>query len=152
MKAEQIWKKICVFKGKKMTVEQIRDSIAYCGLICCLCSVDGNCDCRTKNHCGRKASPEGCFQYTCCREKGLNGCWECPVFSSCDKDMFDGRLRLKTFVKCIKEDGLDDFAGYILRNHENGVLYHRNGCTGDYDLETEEEILHLLRTGKKQRN
>jgi len=134
----------------KVTAEQIKNSISYCGLICRLCSADGSCDCRTKNQCGKKASSKGCFQYTCCRERGFNGCWECPDFS-CDKDMFDGRLRLKTFVKCIKEDGLDAFAEYILRNHENGVVYHRKGITGDYDLDTEEDILHLLRTGEKRK-
>jgi len=58
------------------------------------------------------------------------------------------QLRLKTFVKCIKEDGVESFSGYILRNLENGILYHRDGYIGDYDLDTEDAILHLLRTGK----
>jgi len=131
-----------------MTINQIKDSIAYCGLICCLCSPDGSCDCRKENHCGKKASPEGCFQYTCCNERGYSGCWECPDFS-CDKGMFDEEhLRLKTFVKCIKEDGIENFSRYILKNLENGILYHRNSIHGDYDLGTEEEILLLLRTGE----
>ena len=63
--------------------------------------------------------------------------------------MLNGHIRIKTFIKCIKEDGLDNFAEYILRNHKNGVVYHRSGYTGDYDLETEEKILHLLRIGEK---
>ena len=131
-----------------MTINQIKDSISYCGLICCLCSTDGSCSCKKYNHCGKKASPEGCFQYTCCIERGYCGCWECPDFS-CDKGMFDEEhLRLKTFVKCIKEDGIENFSLYILRNSEKGILYHRNGIHGDYDLDTEEEILHLLRTGE----
>ena len=129
-----------------MTVEQIKNSIAYCGLICCLCSADGSCDCRTKNECSKKHSPKGCFQYDCCNERGYAGCWECPDFS-CDKDMLK-KLRLRTFVKCIKEDGIENFSLYILRNLENGILYHRNGHVGDYDLDTEEAILHLLRTGE----
>ncbi len=57
-------------------------------------------------------------------------------------------LRLKTFVKCIKEDGTEKFSAYILRNHNDGVAYHKNGYTGDYDLDTEEAILSLLRNGK----
>jgi hypothetical protein len=65
--------------------------------------------------------------------------------------MFDNKhLRLKTFVKCIKEDGIDEFSEYILRNHKNGIAYHRNGYTGDYDLGTEEEILYLLRNGTRR--
>lgn len=130
-----------------MTVEQIARSVSYCGLLCVLCCPDGGCDCRVANGCGKKASPEGCFQHDCCIAKGFAGCWECPDFS-CGKDMFnDDHLRLRTFVKCIREDGLDKFAGYILRNLENGVVYHREGFKGDYDLGTEAEILQLLRVG-----
>jgi uncharacterized protein YehS (DUF1456 family) len=62
----------------------------------------------------------------------------------------DEHLRLKTFVKCIKEDGIEKFSEYILRNYNNGIIYHRNGYTGDYDLETEEEILNLIRNGVRQ--
>jgi len=59
------------------------------------------------------------------------------------------RLRLKTFVKCIKEDGIKKFSQYILRNYENGIVYHKKGFNGDYDIpDSEEEILHLLRTGE----
>ena len=136
-----------------MTVEQLINSISYCGLLCALalCNADGSCDCRRDNRCGMKASSSGCFQLKCCTERGYVGCWECPDFS-CDKGMFDEKhLRVKTFVKCIKEDGIDNFSQYILRNMENGILYHRNGHTGDYDLDTEEKILHLLRTGEKIR-
>jgi hypothetical protein len=61
----------------------------------------------------------------------------------------DGHIRVKAFVKCIKEDGIEVFARNILRNAENGILYHRNGHSGDYDLDTEEEILHLIRSGKR---
>ena len=34
-----------------MTVEQNKNSISYCGLICCFCSSDSSCDCRASNHC-----------------------------------------------------------------------------------------------------
>ena len=129
-----------------MTAEQIKNSISYCGLICCLCSSDGSCDCKANNHCNR----EGCFQYECCTERGYSGCWECPDFS-CDKDMLK-QLRLKTFVKCIREDGIENFSRCILRNLENGILYHRDGIHGDYDLDTEEEILYLIRTGERNSN
>jgi len=61
----------------------------------------------------------------------------------------DSHLRLRTFVKCIKEDGIEAFSQYIVRNLENGILYHRSGYTGDYDLDTEEAILTLLRNGKE---
>jgi hypothetical protein len=85
----------------------------------------------------------------------LNGCWECPD-APCDKDMLapiepdhkSSRRKLRAFIACIKEDGLDQFSRYIANNTENGIVYHRDGVYGDYDLATEEEILRLLRTGK----
>ena len=130
-----------------MTVDLIKKSISYCGLLCILCSTENSCDCHSINQCGKKSSMEGCFQHNCCIKNGFSGCWECPDFS-CDKDMFDNKhLRLKTFVKCIKEDGIDKFSEYILRNYKNGIVYHRNEYTGDYDLGTEDEILNLLRNG-----
>ena len=96
----------------------------------------------------QKSSPEGCFQHECCTNRGLTGCWECPDFS-CGKGMFDdSHLRLRVFVSCIREDGIAAFSRYIQRNHENGICYHRNGYTGDYDLDTEEAILARLRTGQ----
>lgn len=95
-----------------MNIEQIANSISYCGLICALCCTDGSCNCHSINQCGKKSSPDGCFQHDCCIEKGFAGCWKCPDFS-CDKDMFnDDHLRLKTFVKCIKEDGIYKFSEY----------------------------------------
>jgi hypothetical protein len=137
-------RKFILSENKIMTVEQIKNSISYCGLICCFCSSDGSCDCRKLNQCER----QGCFQYNCCKERGYVGCWECPDLSACNKDMFDdSHLRVKTFVKCIKEDGIEAFSEYILCNLNNGILYHRNGHTGDYDLDTEEAILALLRNG-----
>ncbi|MCL2478031.1 MAG: hypothetical protein FWF22_00915 [Treponema sp.] len=131
-----------------MTIEKIKNSISYCGLICIFCYPDGTCDCRSINNCGKKLSPEGCFQFSCCTKNGFAGCWECPDFC-CNKGIFDDEhLRLKTFVKCIKEDGIDKFSENILRNFNNGILYHRTGIKGDYDLDTEEEILKLIRNGK----
>lgn len=133
-----------------MTTEQIKNSISYCGLICCLCHDGGDCNCKTSNNCAKAREDEGCYQYNCCRERGYNGCWECPDFC-CGKDLFNQEhLRLKTFVKCIKEDGIDKFAEYILRNYNNGIEYHTSGYIGDYDLETEEEILFLLRNGAEK--
>lgn len=138
-----------------MNIEHIINSIAYCGLICLLCRDDVVCNCKSDNHCGKRLSPEGCFQYNCCKGKGLNGCWECSE-APCDIDMFlpnetehiSSRTKLRAFITCIKEDGIECFAQYIVNNAKSGVVYHRNGIYGDYDLKTEEDILQLLRTDK----
>lgn len=127
---------------------QFEKTIAYCGLVCGLCNTEGTCNCKTGNHCGKRLSPDGCFQYTCCREKGIEGCWECAD-APCGKDMFaPKKVKLRAFIRCMKEDGIGKFSEYISRNAENGVVYHRAGILGDYDLDTEEEVLTLLRTGK----
>lgn len=124
-------------------------SIGYCGLVCNLCFTDGRCSCKSDNHCGKRLSPDGCYQYNCCTSKGINGCWECKD-APCGIDMMaPEKIKLRAFVRCIKEDGIDKFIEYIKRNKENGVVYHVSGIFGDYDLETEEDVLKLLRYGKK---
>jgi hypothetical protein len=124
------------------------DSIAYCGLICDFCDENAGCSCKSENNCGKRLSKEGCYQYTCCTEKKISGCWECADFP-CGKDMMAiHRIKNRAFVKCIKEDGLERFIGYLKTNKENGVVYHRTGVIGDYDLTTEDEVLEMLRFGK----
>lgn len=123
-------------------------SIAYCGLICDFCYPNGGCSCKSDNHCGKRLSPEGCYQYNCCTDRGLNGCWECND-APCGIDMLaKDKIKIRAFVRCIKEDGIDEFIKYLNRNKENGVVYHRSGIWGDYDLPTEEEVLQLLRKGE----
>jgi len=56
-------------------------------------------------------------------------------------------LWVRAFIKCIKEDGLENFSRYILRNHENGIIYTTYAHGHDYDLDDEIAILHLLRNG-----
>jgi len=133
--------------GGKMNFNEIKSSISYCGLVCCFCKVKDNCDCKTDNHCCKRLSSDGCYQYDCCRGKGLNGCWECPD-SPCDKGIFaNNSLKPSVFVKCIKEDGVEKFTHYMLRNHQNGIAYTTNAHGDDYDLDSEKDILNLLRNG-----
>jgi len=132
-----------------MTQQQIKDSVACCGLICGLCQPEGVCGCRYNNHCGKRLSPTGCYQYDCCAKKGLRGCWECPD-APCGMDMHaEEHVKIRAFITCIREDGLDRFAEYIIRNRLNGIVYHREGISGDYDLNTEAAVLALLRTGRR---
>ena len=130
-----------------MNKEQVANSIACCGLLCLLCQPSDACSCRTNNHCGKRLSSDGCFQYSCCISKSLDGCWECSD-APCAKDMFaPGKTKTRAFISCIKEDGIDRFSEYIIRNADNGIVYHRDGIWGDYDLDSEADVLKLLRTG-----
>jgi hypothetical protein len=82
----------------------------------------------------------------------LNGCWECADFN-CGKDMFSEAhdLRLRAFVRFIRDEGLEQLAKCIAANERNGFRY---GHQKDYDgLETEEDVISLLKTGmKKEKN
>lgn len=130
-----------------MNQHDVTKSIAYCGLVCALCHEGATCDgCRQGQ--GRCASKDGCFQYNCCRKKGIQGCWECAD-APCGKDMFSREhdRRLRAFVRCAKEEGLEKLGTYIFKNQICGIQY---GYDKDYDhLSSEEEVLQLLRTGKK---
>lgn len=131
-----------------MDASKLKETIGCCGLICALCSPDGKCGCRSENHCGKRLSPNGCFQYECCKKKNIRGCFECSD-APCGIDMLaPEKIKLRAFIRCIREDGIDKFCGYIIKNMESGVVYHRSGIYGDYDLETEDEVLNLLRYGK----
>lgn len=120
-------------------------SLGRCGLVCSFCKPPEECSCGGNNHCGKRLSPQGCYQYTCSKKRGFAGCWECPD-APCGKDMHaKEHVKIRAFIRCMKEDGLDAFSGYLARNAGKGVVYHRAGILGDYDLATEEEALRLLR-------
>lgn len=131
-----------------MKTKKIIDSIGYCGLICNLCHLAKECDgCKSDNNrCQRHLSETGCYQYNCCKDRNLDGCWECEDFN-CGKDMFSEShdLRLRAFIRFIKDEGLEKLATCIIENEKNGVKY---GYQKDYDgLETEEDVIKLLKTG-----
>lgn len=131
-------------------VKEVVDSVGYCGLVCRLCHLSDKCSgCKSDNNCcGRHLSDTGCYQYNCCIRKGINGCWECDEFP-CSEDMFSEShdLRLRAFIRFIKEEGLDKLAECLVKNQENGTLY---GYKKDYDgLESEEAVIKLIKEGRK---
>lgn len=130
---------------KKGTLKQ---SVAYCGLICSLCFLAESCDgCKsTNNQCEKDKSDRGCYQKECCQKRGFNGCWECPELSSCSKGIYtpENSPKVKAFAACIKEDGLDSFIDYVLRNNREGLSVEKGK---DYDNLSFSQILKLLRKG-----
>ena len=59
------------------------------------------------------------------------------------------KIKLRAFIRYIKEVGLEEFYQILEKNQQNGILYHRSGILGDYDLESEEAVLKLLRQSNK---
>lgn len=118
--------------------------IAYCGLACCVCSENESCIGCRNDGCKDK---EWCKNYKCCREKDLNGCWECIDFP-CSGGMLD-KLRIRAFARFVKEYGEDELIRCLIRNKETGVVFHYDGqLIGDYDKgQTEEEIIEIIKRG-----
>jgi hypothetical protein len=129
--------------------QELIDSIAPCGLICKLCHLADRCDgCKaTASGCeNHSAKWGGCYHRHCCLGKGLKGCWECSD-APCDQDMFSQThdLRIRAFVRCLKEEGPERLIDYLVANQARGIRY---GYQKDYDGKASEaEVLVLLRTG-----
>ncbi len=128
---------------QRKTAEEIADNIAPCGYVCGMCYDNVSRECK-----GCQNQDEPCPIRLCCKSRNIRGCWECSIFPCCECDFRS--LRIRAFLRCAKEDGVEALAGYLLRNVEQDIHYH-HGRTyiGDYDAcKTEEEVLSLLRTGK----
>jgi hypothetical protein len=119
---------------------------AYCGLACCVCSENSNCvGCRNEG-CKDK---QWCKNFTCCKEKGRKGCYECDQFP-CVGSMLD-KPRILGFSRFIALYGEDTFLACLERNEKEGIVYHYPGkLTGDYDTkQSEKELFDLILYGKE---
>ncbi|MVB11689.1 hypothetical protein CAFE_24120 [Caprobacter fermentans] len=121
--------------------------VAYCGLACCLCGKNETCAGCRNDGCREK---DWCKSFRCCREKGLNGCWECAEFP-CENRMFQ-KPKVTAFAKFLAKYGKKSLMDLLERNESAGVVYHRSGITGDYDLETEEKVESLLETARLKKS
>ena len=134
-----------------MNKEAIISSIAYCGLVCKLCHLANECDgCKaTGSKCSANSEKEkGCYHRNCCIDKGIGGCWECEDFP-CTNSMFIGRTsgEVKGFCS-LKDDGVEKFIEYILKNQERGIPYGLKG----YGQMNEEKVVQTLRQSKQERS
>lgn len=129
--------------------------MAYCGLACCVCSENISCaGCKSNGKASpekdegdgmgsvsgekRCSSRESCQNYSCCREKGLLGCWQCSSYP-CGNPMLQ-KPRVRAFLNFIAKHGEKTLLMALKNNEEHGVLYHYEGqLVGDYDLARKEE-------------
>lgn len=128
-------------------INQLINSIAYCGLICKLCFQASKCDgCKSvDNKCEQDASDKGCFQKNCCKTKSIEGCWECSGIYDCVEGIYSlGNLsKIKAFAICIKEDGKIKFMENVVKNMKKGRSVEKGK---DYDNKPIEEVLNMLRS------
>jgi len=113
------------------------DPIACCGFSCNHCFLAGWCgSCRTAyNTCSfATVSPDSiCPNVKCCKEKGLDGCYECGSLESCGKGFYipsnDGANAAKAQALYIRKHGKKEFLKVHDRLHEK------------YDFAKTQEIL-----------
>ena len=118
--------------------------IARCGLACCLCSETAHCSGCNSGECPDK---QWCENRKCSIEKGLSGCADCS--EDCRKGLLQ-KIKPYTFRLFIKRYGMDTLLDCLERNEKNGVIYHREGISGDYDDFSEvEALMEFIKTGKR---
>ena len=101
------------------------DPVAFCGLSCAHCFLGAWCgSCRTEyNTCSfAKEQPDGqCPNAACCREKGIDGCWECDELEKCEKGFYvpsnDGAGAAKAQAMYIRSRGKKAFLKLQARLH-----------------------------------
>lgn len=118
--------------------------IARCGLACCICSENDHCGGCDSGDC---PGFSWCENRKCSAEKNLKHCYECG--EDCRKQMLE-KIKPYGFTLFIKRYGEADLLDCLERNEKNGVVYHRQGVTGDYDdFDDVEELIRFIRTGKR---
>jgi len=67
---------------------------------------------RCKKGCKNGGGPSFCKMRKCCQKKGIEGCWECDIFETCEKLTFlvpaHGNAHLKNLKK-LNKSGVEKF-------------------------------------------
>ena len=118
--------------------------IARCGLACCLCSENEHCSgCNT----GECPDKEWCENRNCSIEKEYEHCYECE--SECQKGMLT-KIKPLGFTLFAKRYGEAKLLDCLEINENKGIVYHRDGISGDYDeFDDVEELIDFIKTGKR---
>lgn len=118
--------------------------IARCGLACCLCSENETCKGCIEEDCADKIN---CENRKCVINKHLHACYECE--EPCRKGLLQ-KIKPYGFTLFIKRYGLEKLLDCLMRNEQNGIVYHRQGIVGDYDeFENVEDLITFISKGKK---
>lgn len=118
--------------------------IARCGLACCLCSENETCNGCDSGECPDK---EWCENRTCSISKGLGHCYECG--EPCRKGLLS-KIKPYGFTEFVRRYGEGYLLDCLKRNEERGIVYHREGITGDYDdFDDVEALIEYIKTGNR---
>jgi hypothetical protein len=129
-------------KGSEAIIREL--GIARCGLACCLCSENEQCPGCNSDGCSDK---DWCENRRCSAQEGLAGCYACP--EDCRKGLLK-KIKPYGFKLFVRRCGMEELLDCLERNEKNGVVYHREGITGDYDdFDDVESLISFIRTGNK---
>lgn len=103
--------------------------IARCGLACCLCTENEYCGGCHSNGCIDK---DICENRKCSLERGIMHCFECDN-TDCRKGLL-GKPKPFAFTKFARIYGSQYLLDCLERNEKKGIVYHRCGINGDYDV------------------
>lgn len=118
--------------------------IARCGLACCLCAENETCSGCDSGTCHDK---DWCENRRCSMERDLEGCWQCSEV--CRRGLL-GKIKPYGFTEYIKRYGLESLLDCLERNEQAGVIYHRQGITGDYDDFTDvKQLIAFIQRGER---
>ena len=118
--------------------------IARCGLACCLCSENTVC-----NGCDSDGCPESdhCENKKCSIQKGITHCYKCE--ESCKKGLLS-KTKPYAFTLFMKRYGEEKLLDCLEKNERAGIVYHREGITGDYDeFDSAKQLIKFIRTGRR---
>lgn len=116
--------------------------IARCGLACCLCTENADC-----NGCGLNGCPDNdvCENKKCSIEKELTHCYKCE--ENCRQGLLS-KIKPYTLTLFAKKHGEEKLLDCLERNEKNGVVYHREGLNGDYDdFDDVDQLMNFILTG-----
>lgn len=116
--------------------------IARCGLACCLCSENGNCDGCDSGSCPDAAT---CEVRRCSMAREVAHCYECP--SPCRRGILS-KIKPRAFTEFARRFGEERLLDCLERNEADGIVYHRDGITGDYDnFDDLDELIAFIELG-----
>ncbi|MBQ7487021.1 MAG: DUF3795 domain-containing protein [Clostridia bacterium] len=118
--------------------------IARCGLACCLCRENDHCSgCNS----GEYPDRAWCENRKCSMDKGLLHCYECS--EPCRKGLL-AKVKPYAFTCFAKQYGEVALLDCLEWNEQMGVVYHRQGITGDYDeFDDVNSLIRFIRTGNR---
>ena len=106
------------------------EKIGYCGNHCAYCFYDKCPGCRSKNpYCSYATlfADCKCPNVTCCKEKKIEGCWQCSNLESCSVGFFSsGENDAKAYALFIKKYGKEKYTEVIGRVHTAGYDYPKS--------------------------